>query len=297
MRSREKWIFYYAMIALPLIQFIVFYIYVNFNSFALAFQRLDYDKGGFVFANWENFSSVFKEFREHIFDVSIKNSLELFFWTMLFGSGFAILFSYYIYKQKYLSSTFKFILYTPHIISSVVFVIIFMYFADIAIPALVKEIFGKEMIGLLSEPKITRSTIMFFNIWIGFGTQVLMYSGAMSSISESVIESGQLDGVKPFRELVSIVVPLIWPTFVTFMVVNVVGLFTNQMSIFSFFGYRASDHGQLETFGYYLFAGVKQATRAEYPYYSALGLLLTLVAVPITLISKWLLEKFGPKTI
>jgi hypothetical protein len=36
-------------------------------------------------------------------------------------------------------------------------------------------------------------------------------------------------------------------------------------------------------------------SRAEYPELAAMGLLLTLIAVPLTLVIKWALEKFGPQ--
>ena len=37
------------------------------------------------------------------------------------------------------------------------------------------------------------------------------------------------------------------------------------------------------------------ASYAQYPYASAAGLLFTVVATPLTLLIKWLLEKFGPR--
>ena len=114
----------------------------------------------------------------------------------------------------------------------------------------------------------------------------------MSGISESIIESAQLDGVTPFKELVLIVLPSIWSTFVTFMVSAVVGIFTNQMSLFTFYGTNADV--SLYTFGYYLYRGAKIGTSSDYPYLSAMGLLLTAVALPITLFTRWSLKKFGP---
>ncbi len=62
-----------------------------------------------------------------------------------------------------------------------------------------------------------RATIMFYSIYVSFGPRVLVYSSAMSGISESIIESAELDGVNTWQELVHIVLPSIWSTFVTFM--------------------------------------------------------------------------------
>ena len=76
------------------------------------------------------------------------------------------------------------------------------------------------------------------------------------------------------------------------MVSLVVGIFTNQMNLFTFFDEYADP--SLYTFGYYLFRGVKLAEYKDYPYLSAMGLLLTAVAVPLTLFVRWALTKFGP---
>ena len=119
-----------------------------------------------------------------------------------------------------------------------------------------------------------------------------MYSSAMSSISESVIESAELDGVSPMKELIFIVLPSVWSTFVTFVLVRVVGIFTNQMNLYTFYESFAEPH--LSTIGYWMYCGAVSGKLEEYPMYSAMGMSLTAIAVPITLILRRLLNKFGP---
>ena len=60
-KKREKLIFYISMMALPVAQFLVFYLYVNFDSFALAFKEYSLD-GGYIFAGFKNFNDVFQNF-------------------------------------------------------------------------------------------------------------------------------------------------------------------------------------------------------------------------------------------
>lgn len=72
------------------------------------------------------------------------------------------------------------------------------------------------------------------------------------------------------------------------------GIFTNQMNLFSFFGPKAEN--SLSTFGYYLYSNTQSATTADYPYLSSMGIVMTFIAVPLTLLVKFLLEKFGPST-
>ena len=291
-KKREKLIFYISMMALPVAQFLVFYLYVNFDSFALAFKEYSLD-GGYIFAGFKNFNDVFQNFiTDESLISSVINSLELFVWTIIFGSGVAILFSYYIYKQYVGHVAFKILLYLPQILGGVVVVIMYRFFMELAIPEIVILFGGDRIEGMLTNPETVRPTIIFFTIYISFGTQVLVYSSTMSGISESLIESAQLDGITPMKELIYIVLPSIWTTFVTFMVASIVGIFNNQMALFTFYGTNAPPN--LYTFGYYLYRNVKVATAVEYPYLSAIGLLLTVIAVPVTLATRWALTKLGP---
>ena len=294
--KKKRLLFYIIASAVPIAQALVFYFFVNIRSFTLAFQT--YDEGVFVFAGFTNFTQAIQDFGSQLFlQKSVTNSLLLFLVNIIFGSFPSILFSYYVYKKRLGAGFFKIILYLPHIISTVVFAIMYKYFIENAIPDLVFTLTGNKVEGMLydvSNMNRVRICVMVFSIWISFGTNVLMYSGTMSSISESVIESGQLEGITPMRELISIVLPMIWPTFVTFMVSSLTGIFTNQMHLYTLFGTTAEY--ELYTFGYFLYRGTVTASQSEYPYLSAMGLLMTVIAVPTTLLVRWLLNKFGPST-
>lgn len=291
----KRLIFYCIMMALPILHVVVFYFYINIGSFTLAFKTLNVETGGYEFAGFSNFLDVFAEFKkEEYMTLMVQNSALFFVLSLFIGSAFSVIFSYYIYKKNIFHGFFKIILYMPNIISGLVFVLLFKYFADVAIPEIWFQISGKNIIGLVSNHDTAKITIMIYSCWVGFGTNVLLYTSAMSGISDSVIESAQLDGITPFKELISIVLPSIWPTFVTFMLLQIVGFFTNQINLFSFFGSEAERY--LYSIGYYLYRSTYTFTTGQYPYLSAFGLLLTLVAVPLTLLVRYLLNKFGPKT-
>ena len=291
-QKTQQLIFYCTMIALPILQFLICYVYVNARSFTLGFQEYSYNTNSFHFVGFKNFKQIFSDFQtEKYLRDTIWNSLELFLWITLFGSFVAVFFSYYIYKKQPGSVLFKIILYMPNILGGVVVVIMYKFFVDIAVPE-IGSLVGVEIKGLLSNVETRRTTIMFYTIFTSFGSKVLVYSSAMSGISDSIIESAQLDGITPMKELVYIVLPSIWNTFVTFMVSSVVGIFTNQMSLFTFYGSGANQ--SLYTFGYYLYRETVAAGNLEYPYLSAMGLLLTVIVVPATLFTRWSMKKFGP---
>ena len=100
-KKRSKLIFYCLGLALPLLQFAVFYIYINFNSFLLAFQKYDYDKQAYLMNGINNFKDLFYDFKtDPTFLFSTKNSLYIFFVGFIFGTIGAIFFSYYIFKKR-----------------------------------------------------------------------------------------------------------------------------------------------------------------------------------------------------
>lgn len=304
---RNKLIFTITMLALPILQILVFYVYVNFNSFLTAFQRYDDLTGEYVMNGFENFKDVFASFNPDspIYDSSLKNSLLnsfiMFFVSLICGSLPAIIFSYYIFKKRVGHGFFRIILYVPHIISTVVFSMLYVNFFDVVIPDLIYNATGEFVEGWMadiSDVDRVRALCVIFSVYIGFGMQVLLYSGSMSGISDSVIESGQLDGITPMKELFTVVLPLIWSTFVTFMVMSIIGIFTNQMSLYSL--YREFAPVDLYTFGYYLYRkslyAQGNAYFNQYPFLATLGFMMTMVAVPLTLVTRKLLLKYGPRT-
>ncbi len=301
-RQKKRLLFYSCFICIPLLQFLVFYIYVNFNSIALAFQSYEAKTGmtGYTvtFAGFENFKTAFTILGENIF--MIKNSAIMFVCSTLVGLSLALLLSFYLYKRFPAAGFFKVILFMPQILSHVVFALIFAKIGDELIPDIFEKLSGEQIMGVMTNPDTNFGVLIIFNLWIGFGVNVLLFQGAMEGINPSVVESAQLDGVNLMQEFFHITIPLIFPTFVTFLVLGLAGIFTNQMNLFSLYGTSADAH--LQTFGYFMYMqSLKSDIVASYGFYSyselsALGLVLTLIVFPITFGTRKLLEKFGPST-
>ena len=298
-KRKKDLIFYVVMLSIPMLQFAIFYLGVNFNSLLMAFQRYDDMAKKFIFLD---FSNLFKNFAdvieslgtEPVFSYALKNSLISYFVSLIAGTGLSLIFSYYVYKKFPLHGLVKVVLFTPSIISGMVLVSVFIEFVNEVIPGVNQRITGEQIIGFITNPPTSKTfgTVLFYCIWIGFGGSILLYVGAMNNISDSVSEACRLDGANLFQEMIYIVLPLIYPTFVTFMVVGVGGIFTNQMALYAFFGPEADQ--SIQTFGYYLFKRTKAAGESDYPFLATMGLLMTFVVAPLTFLVKWLLEKAGP---
>ena len=287
--KRKKWdkkkTFYYSLMAFPLLQFCIFYIGVNFQSILLSMQT--YQQGEFLFADdlMVNFKKVISYFTEYdTLTVALKNSVLLWFFTAICGTLLAVFFSYYVFKRKKIGRFFRLILFLPSILPAVLLSTVFKLFTgDITTLA-----FGWEPLITTEDQSLRLATIIFYCIWVGFGTQVLLYSNAMEQVSPSVLEAADLDGVTPMRELFSIVVPQIMPTISTFMIATIAGMFINQANLYNFYGADAGN--KTITLGYYMFVIVQDQHRiygygqSMYPFASALGLCCTAVAIPLTVL-------------
>ena len=91
--KRQKLIFYIIMMFLPMLHIAIFYFYVNFNSFLMAFQYLDYNSGGYAFNGFQNFIDAFNTVNLGSY---FSNSLLAFVVEFLVGTLGSVFFSYYI---------------------------------------------------------------------------------------------------------------------------------------------------------------------------------------------------------
>ena len=285
--DKGELIFYSLLVALPILQILIFYFYVNFNSVMLAFKEYD---GGVDFS-WNfgaNFPDLWQDIKSLKLLIALKNSLIVWFFTSVVGTFLAIVFAYYIYKKWAFAKTFKFFLFLPSVFPSILLVSVYKFFVNNALSGPM-GIFGPDF--LLGRGTDTLfPTIVFYNVWICFGAQLLIYTGAMDQIATEVIEAGQIDGVTPIRECFSIVIPMILPTISTFIIANVATLFTNQANLFAFFG-GESVLPQDMTIGYYLFSLVGENGHMDkYPYASMLGIICTLIVFPLTVLVRRLLN-------
>lgn len=297
----QRKVFYIVMFSIPTLQFFIFYIYANFNSILFAFQKYTpnlNDLGYQVeFAFFDNFETAWNKIMSADGWDMILNSLQLYAWNLLFVTPTALLFSYYISKQYKFSGFFRVVLYLPTIVSSLIMALLYKY--------IVTDVYGfltGDKVGLLGGTDTDRIyyTVLFFNIWIAYGSNVMLYTGAMSNIDTSILEAAKLDGANTIQEFGYIYLPLIFPTIITFILTGIAGIFTNQMAMFHIFG---SNVPSFDVFGYFFYrqtAGnptlFPSAKKMSLPELSALGLIITAIIAPITLLVRKGLEKIGPSS-
>lgn len=286
--------FIVGVLAWPMMLFLVFYVYINASSFLMAFQHVDAEFN-YHWNGLENFKDVVKSAVDggSLLGVAMLNNLKMFFWTFVIGFPLNMVFGYYLYKKKVGHQAIRFIVMLPSIISSMVMSLLFLKFTETALPELIKKLLGVSVGNLLQQESTAFGMNIFYVLWTGFTSSLILYPNAMNAIDDGVIESALLDGANELQELWHIIMPLIYPTITTFVVTGVASLFTNAGPLYAFYYKDAPSH--VWTMGYYLFVQTMYGSgETAYPFMSALGLVLTILTVPLVMIVKHIMEKCDP---
>lgn len=314
-RGQKRSIFFGCMIAIPVLLFIVFYGIVNLDVILMAFKtyRLDEKNLTWVedFAFLDNFK-IMLSYLNHIEDetmsgrsnwIMVTNSLTLWGFKLCIGLPVSVIFSYYVYKKCFGSGFFRVILFLPNVISGII--LGYTYREIVNSPAF-KTLFGLQQ-GLLDNFNTKFGTVMFFHLWLGFAAQVLMFTSAMSGIDESIVEAAQMDGVSAMGELWYITFPMVYSTFITFVVISIAEIFTDQMSLLVFFD-KSAVNTEVSTIGYFMYIKTSAGntylqkswspddTNAKFTLsqMSAMGVMISVVIIPFSFAVKKIMEKVGP---
>lgn len=289
--------FYTLLVLLPSLQFLFFYVFVNINSFSLAFKIFptgilkEYVWGIENFKNWFTNETMNSELT-----AAIGISLKSYLISICTGVPLGLFFSYYMFKRMPGSKLFRVLLFMPSILSAAVISTMFKMVTDRVVGGsggIIEQWTGTAFNFWDKEHRY--GTLMFFNVFVSFGTTVLMYTNRMDSIEPEMIESANLDGAGGITEFWYIILPQIFSIVQVFLMTGFAGIFTNQQNVMIIFGYAPG--ADVQPLGYMLWRGVARAggNVTQMGPYAALGLMITIIVVPLTFLLRWALNKVGWK--
>lgn len=291
----NKYIFIGSVLFYPGLLFCIFYIGVNINSIIMSFQYIS-NEGLRSFAGLNNFINFINSLKnDPIVSISIINSLKVYILSLVICMPLYLIFSYYIFKKLFAHKTIRILIMLPSVISSFLSCLMFKQFVEGALPNIAGSLGYINFPKLLSDSRYTFGTTLFFSIWMSFSVSLIVYPNAMNGISHEIIESSHIDGANQFQEFFKIVLPLIFPTISTFLILGFAGIFGNAGAIMAFYMFDA--YPEVYNYAYYMTVRVvMDKTGNNYPILSAGGMILTLIVAPLTYFLKYLLEKYGPTT-
>lgn len=280
--DKEKVIFILFCITIPIIQWLIFYVYANVDSIFMAFR----DSNGAL--TMENFKRFFVELKTPSSDIRLafKNTF-ITFLILLVTYPFKVLVSYFLYKKVPGSAIFRVLFFLPSILFSVCTAMVFTRFVGTTgiIAKAVQEMLHLDYVPeLLADSRFANIVVLLNMVWLGFPGDLIIWGGTFARIPNEVLESGKIDGVNWWTEFTKIMVPLVWPTLSLQMILMFCGIFGASGQVFLLTG---GGYGTI-TLSVWMYKVVLENsgnmyTSNVYNYLSAVGLMITIVAVTMSL--------------
>lgn len=294
--------FVICLLLWPVLHFLVFWLYVNARNILLVFQRYDIFTGQYVWYGGTRFAEVFRK-------MILGEDATLFraFWNSVFSIvinlcvilPLAFFASYSFYKRIPGEKFFRVMFFLPSIISAVVLTMSYKYmfhpeFGPVSM--LIEKMFGysPDWFSTTLDSKTIWPMIYIYCVWAGLGSNVILISGAMLRIPREVTESARMDGVGFWREMFTIVLPLIMPTLSTYIIIGVLGMFSFLTQPMLIAGEGGGEQGKTQTVALYVFTLVNGGSESQAIQASTVGLVMSVVGAPFVYLTKWITGKLTP---
>ena len=289
--NKTRVLFILSCVVLPVLNFIVFYVYVNLSSFTMAFT----DRNGAF--SLDNFVRLYEEITQpdSPLQIALKNTLLTFGITVIMFP-FQVLVSYFIYKKIPLAGAYRFLFFIPTVIFSVAISTIFtrMMAPNGAVAEFVQKMQGLDYPPeLLADSAYANIVVIAHMVWLTFPGDLIIWGGTFARIPQDVLEAGKIDGTSWWTEFTRITVPMVWPTVSLQMVLKFCGIFGASGAVFLL---TKGEYGTMTLASWMYLQLYNQSgnvfTSNVYNYLSAVGLVTTVIAVAISLVVRKITDKF-----
>jgi ABC-type sugar transport system permease subunit len=281
--------FVVAHMIIPVLMVVIFYFYCNFESFFMAFRRVEHEKVGWSLYNFKWF---FRQFGAEgtLMKEAFLNTL-MWWGIQMFLVVFGVFTAYFIYKKIVGYKVFKVVFLIPGLVSAVVMT--YMVQSMLGPSSIItKWVMGDHYTGeynLLTNPKYAKTWLIIKSFPFAVATNMLIWVGSMSRIPESVIESAKLDGAGWLTEMFRIVIPMILTAVGITLCSNISGLFTANGGEFL---YTQGRYGTM-TLNTWLYLQIYRPTTNSHYQAAAVGWIMTIIIAPIIMVTRHFMNKLG----
>lgn len=214
----------YIMLLLPIIGFFVFTLYPMIWSVKMSFFTYDGLESTKAFVGTANWKTVLTD---TIYWSKWLTNLKLFVFKMPVEALLAFIIATLLIKGTKFSGFYRSVYFMPTIISAavvgVIFANLFDYFGVIN-ANLVKFGIIKENINWYADKTSSFMLMYFATLWMSLGINILYFMAALSTVSQDILESAELDGANWLVQTFKIKLPMILPTMQVIMLLSLNGV-------------------------------------------------------------------------
>ena len=212
----------YFFIAPQVILAVIFIVYPVIEGFRMSLFRSTYQKD--IFVGLENYINLFKD---EIFIRSVMNTLVFVVAIVTLTIVFGIFVASAIYDKnsKYVS-LIRGCYYLPVMVSMVIMSMIWNFLLNPA-NGLINyffQVFGVHNVNLLGDKNYVIPIIIFVTFVGNVGQAIILYIASMIGVPHDYFEAAQIDGATRWERIKHILIPLVKPTTLYLIVINVIAV-------------------------------------------------------------------------
>jgi raffinose/stachyose/melibiose transport system permease protein len=277
----------FAFLVIPVSLLLVFSYYPALRLIYLSFTSWDGVSMKINFVGFRNYSGIFTTAK--LYTPFLHNGI--LFIVGLVQVALAFYFSNILNSAIRARNLFRTVLFMPYVINSVGIAFIFNFF--FTYQGVLNTFLGSMGLNSLAldwlgDAKVVNWVMGFIGLWKYTGFMMIIFLGALQSISRDLYEASDIDGAKPYQQLLFITLPSI-KTIITLI------LFLNLNGVISAFEFpfimypKGSPFGMADTF---MVTTIYTAFRySDFGMASAMGVVLVVIVAVMTFVQNKILPK------
>lgn len=281
----------FLLLLLPAVLTVVIFSYLPFSGLVMAFREAGYRdvlRDGFFAGEWADhfgFGVFIRAFDMPGFVNAIKNTLMLSCLSLIFSFPLPIIFALLLdeVKGKRFKSLVQTISYLPHFLSWTVIVGIFLNMSSQG--GLIYNLLGDNP---TKNPDAFVPVYLLLTIWQSMGWGSILYTSALSGISQDLYEAAAIDGAGRFRQVIAISLPEVIPTAMIMLILRVGQIFGSNFELVYMLNTGTWSTDVLSTLIYR-----KGWVEPDYSFSTAVSIMQGGVALILTLAANWISKKIS----
>ncbi len=293
MKKKEKlknqW--QYHLMLLPGFLAVLIFCYIPMYGLIIAFEN--YNVGAGFASPWVGLANFKYLFNQPTFLRTITNTLFIAIWKLALGIVVPVTIALLLNEMKSSKITrfYQTLIYIPNFLSWVIMagVLMDILATDGAVNSILASL-GLAPINFLGSSKIFPWTMIWSDVWKGFGYGTIVYLAALTGMDPALYESADVDGASRWVKITKITLPLLMPTIILMLILslgNVLNAGFDQIyNLYSPVVYETGD--VIDTYVYRL--GIQQA---QYSVGTAVGLFKSVVSAILIAVSYVLADRLA----
>lgn len=233
-RKIKKFLPFYLM-ALPGIIYLIINNYMPLVGLQIAFKRFNYGKGiwGSEWNGLDNFKFLFSSnSAERIIRNTLLYNIAFILLGIVVGVAVAVLLNEV--RQKRALKTYQTGILLPHLMSMVIISYLAYVFLSTntgVVNGLLRRL-GGENINWYNSPQYWPVLLIFINLWKNLGFNMILYYSSIVGFSQDYYEAAELDGATKWQQISRITLPLLKPTIITLLILQLGQIFRSDFGLF-----------------------------------------------------------------